>query len=237
VDTQPRALPTAETGAAREAERASDAGPGPLRPAVLDMSGRAGWEWLPGVIARPVLRLILGALGVGLAVLSRVSSTVRAQVTRTVTFEISSADGVRRRWSFDQATRRITSTSQPVGEPDHRLHFRGSAQGVGALTSPRAVDVVVDGLVRHRMQLQGSAFIVIWFYGLTRRLVRIGRTRGPRRPVPHAYVRPDPATDGPEPIVREAPVAELDPTWQSAWEARAHLWIIRGPGGEPMPEP
>lgn len=214
-----------------------DVGRGPLRPERLDMSGRSGWEPLPGLLARPVLRLVLAALGVGLAVLSRVSGTVRAQVTRTLSFEISTADGVRRRWMFDGTTRRITSTSRPVGDADHRLHFRGSAQGVGALTSTRAVDAVVDGLVRHRMQLEGSAFIVIWFYGLTRRIVRIGRTRGPRRPVPHAYLHPDPSRDGPEPIVREPAVSELDPTWQNAWDARATLHMVRGPGGEPMTEP
>jgi hypothetical protein len=201
------------------------------------MSGRSGWERVPGVLARPLLRVILVALGVGLAARSRVDRLVRAQVTRTLSFEISTADGVRRRWMFDGSTRRVTSTGRPVGEPDHRLHFRSSAQGVGALTSTRAVDAVVDGLVRHRIQLEGSAFIVIWFYGLTRRIVRIGRTRGPRRPVPHAYVRPDPSRDGPEPILREAPVSELDPTWQNAWDARATLWMVRGPGGEPMPEP
>jgi hypothetical protein len=201
------------------------------------MSGRSGWERVPGVLARPLLRVILVALGVGLAARSRVDRLVRAQVTRTLSFEISTADGVRRRWMFDGSTRRVTSTGRPVGEPDHRLHFRSSAQGVGALTSTRAVDAVVDGLVRHRIQLEGSAFIVIWFYGLTRRIVRIGRTRGPRRPVPHAYVRPDPSRDGPEPIPREAAVSELDPTWQNAWDARATLWMVRGPGGESMPEP
>lgn len=214
-----------------------DVGRGPLRPGRLDMSGRSGWERVPGVLARPLLRVILVALGVGLAARSRVDRLVRAQVTRTLSFEISTADGVRRRWMFDGSTRRVTSTGRPVGEPDHRLHFRSSAQGVGALTSTRAVDAVVDGLVRHRIQLEGSAFIVIWFYGLTRRIVRIGRTRGPRRPVPQAYVRPDPSRDGPEPIPREAPVSELDPTWQNAWDARATLWMVRGPGGEPMPEP
>ena len=214
-----------------------DVGRGPLRPSRLDMSGRSGWERVPGVLTRPVLRLILAALGLGLAVLSRVSGSVRAQVTRTLSFEISTADGVRRRWMFDRSTRRITSTSRPIGDADHRLHFRSSAQGVGVLTFPRAVDAVVDGLVRHRIQLEGSAFIVIWFYGLTRRIVRIGRTRGPRQPIPHAYVRPDPRLDGPESIVREAPVSGLDPTWQSAWDARATLWMVRGPGGEPMPEP
>jgi hypothetical protein len=201
------------------------------------MSGRSGWERVPGVLARPLLRLMLASLGLGLVVLSRFSASVRAQVTRTLTFEISTADGVRRRWLFDGATRRISTTTRPLGPSDHRLHFRSSAQGIGVLTSTRAVDAAVDGLVRHRIQLDGSAFIVIWFYGLTRKIVKIGRTRGPRRPIPGGYVRPDPGRDGPETILREPAVSELDPTWQSALDARSTLYMVRGPGGEPMPEP
>jgi hypothetical protein len=180
---------------------------------------------------------MLATLGMGLSALSRFSDPVRAQVTRTLSFEISTADGVRRRWLFDGSTRRITSTSRPAGTADHRVHFRSSAQGIGVLASPRAVDAAVDGLVRHRIQLEGSAFIVIWFYGLTRKIVKIGRTRGPRRSIPGGYVRPDPTRDGPEPILREPPVNELDPTWQAALAARATLYMVRGPGGETMPEP
>jgi hypothetical protein len=192
---------------------------------------------LPSALTRPVLRLVLALLGVGLAVLSRVDGAVRAQVSRTLSFEISTADGVRRRWSFDGRTRHVTSTARPVGEPDHRLHFRSSGQAVRVLTSPRTVDALVAGLVRHQIQLQGSAFVALWFYGLTRRIVRIGRTPGPSGPVPGAYLRPDPSRDGPETIIREPAVHQLDPTWQQAWDARATLWMVRGPGGEPMPEP
>lgn len=208
-----------------------------FRPGRLDRSGRSGWEFVPGVVARPILRLILALLGWGLTVMSRFSTAVRSQVTRSLSFEISTADGVRRRWHFDGPTRRITSTSRPEGAADHHLHFRGSAQAVGVLTSTRAVDAVVTGLARHRIQLRGSAFIVLWFYGLTRRNLAIGRTRGPRHRVPGAYLRPDPNRDGPEAIVREPAVDQLDPTWQAAWDARATLWMVRGPGGEPMPEP
>lgn len=103
--------------------------------------------------------------------------------------------------------------------------------------SPRAIDEIVAGLVEHRMQLQGSAFILLWFYGLTRRVVPIGRTRGPRKPIPGAYVRPDPSRDGPEKLVREPAINELDHEWHAAWNARARLWTVRGGGGEPMPEP
>ncbi|WP_028932364.1 hypothetical protein [Pseudonocardia spinosispora] len=208
-----------------------------LRPAELDTSGRRGWEWLPGMLTRPALRLLLAVLGIGLTVLSRIDSSTRSQVTRTLSFDISTADGVHRRWLFDGRTRYISSTTLAEDEPDHRLHFGSSGQALGALTSPRAVDAVVAGLVGHRMQLRGSAFIVIWFYGLTRRIVAIGRTRGPKQQIPGAYLRPDPSRDGPESIIREPAVDQLDPTWSTAWDARTRLWMVRGPGGEPMPEP
>jgi hypothetical protein len=209
----------------------------PLRPSYLDMSGKTGWELIPAVITRPVLTVLLGSLGAGLAVLSRFKWSVRAQVTRTLSLEISTADGVCRRWYFDGRTRRITSTTRPSGEPDHQIHFRSSSQALGALTSRRAIDKMVAGIAQHQMQLRGHAFILVWFYGLTRQLVRIGRTRGPRRPVPGGYVRPDPSRDGPEPIIREPAVEELDPDWQNAWTARARLWTVRAGNREPMPEP
>jgi hypothetical protein len=204
-------------------------------------AGRLGalirWERLPPVITRPALRALLGVLGLGLGLASRVSASVGAQVTRSLSFEIRTEDGVCRRWSFDGPRRRIASTATPTGAPDHRVCFSSSGQALGVLCSPRAVDALVARLIRGEVHLEGSAFIVLWFYGLTRKLVKIGRTRGPRGPVPGAYLRPDPTRDGSETIVREPAVHELDPAWAEAWAARAKLYIVRGPSGEPMPEP
>jgi len=204
----------------------------------MDMSGMAWWERVPTFLTRPVLRVLLFSLSCGLALRSRISWSVRSQVTRTLTFDITTADGVRRRWMFDGQTRRISSTSRPEkDEADHLLHFRSSAQAIRAFMSTRTIDVIVAGVVEHRIQIRGNAFILIWFYGLTRSIVRIGRTRGPKKPIPGAYVRPDPSRDGPEQIVREPAVTELDPEWEAAWLARSRLWTVRGGGGEPMPEP
>jgi len=208
-----------------------------MRPSYMVMTGLPWWERTPKFLTRPVLRLLLLSLSWGLALRSRVSWSVRSQVTRTVTLDITTADGVGRRWLFDGETRRIHSTSQLTRDADHRMHFRTSAQAIRSLTSPRAIDEIVAGLVEHRMQLRGSPFALIWFYGLTRRIVRTAPTRGPRKPIPGGYVRPDPSRDGPERLVREPAVAELDPAWEGAWRARSRLWTVRGGGGEPMPEP
>lgn len=197
----------------------------------------SAWEWLPTPGARALLRLVLGLLGVGMPLASRWDPATRRQITRTLTFDITSDDGVRRRWSFDGTQRRVASTTERQGPPDHALRFRSSGQALATLLSPRTIDRVVAEVVAGRMRIIGSAFVAIWFHGLTRRIVAIGRRRGPRRRPPAAYLRPDPALDGDEVIIREPAVAELDPTWASAWNARASLWVVRGPAGEPMPEP
>jgi hypothetical protein len=48
-----------------------------------------------------LLRLLLFTLGQGLALMSRISPSVRSQITRTLTFEISTDDGVARHWHFN----------------------------------------------------------------------------------------------------------------------------------------
>ena len=39
------------------------------------------------------------------------------------------------------------------------------------------------------------------------------------------------------PLPRDVAVDVLDPGWEAAWRARSTLWMVRGPAGEPMPEP
>lgn len=194
------------------------------------------WGRLPTPVARAVLRAVLGLFGAYVPVAARRVPRVRRQVTRTLTFAVATDDGVHRRWSFDGSRRRATSTSRIGAPPDHGLYFATSAQALATLISTRTVDRVVAGVVHERMRIEGSAFVV-WFHGLTRTLVPIGRQRGPRPAPPGAYLHPDPGLDGPETIVREPAVAELDPGWTAAWHARSTLWMVRGPAGEPMPEP
>ncbi|MCD2194793.1 hypothetical protein LQ327_15585 [Actinomycetospora endophytica] len=195
------------------------------------------WGLLPRSWAASLLRLVLGLFGVVLPPASRWDPVLRRQITRSLVVDITTDDGVARRWSFDGPGRRARSTTVTAGAPDHALRFATSGQALATLLSTRTVDRVVAGVVTQRMRIEGSAFVVIWFHGLTRRIVRIGRRRGPRVRPPGAYLSPDPSLDGDETITREPAVTVLDPTWTDAWRARARLWMPRGGAGEPMPEP
>ena len=85
--------------------------------------------------------------------------------------------------------------------------------------------------------MTGSAYIVLWFWGLTRKFVKIGRERQPRIPIPGAYLEHDPASNGTETILIEPSVLRLDPAWTDAWKARSTLYMVRACTGEPVPEP
>ena len=186
-------------------------------------------------VSARVFAAILWCLGAAMEVASRVLPSLRAQITRPLVFEISSEDGVARRWRFDPQRRRVV-TGPAEGSPDHALRFADSRQALRALLSPAAVDRIVTGYLRGTVRFEGSAVVLIWFFGLTRRLFRIGREPGPRRPLPGAYVRHDPGACGAETIPIEPAAGELDPAWAAAWETRAKLWLLRAATGEPMPE-
>jgi hypothetical protein len=105
------------------------------------------------------------------------------------------------------------------------------------LISPLTVDKIVRGLHDGTVALHGSAFVLLWFHGLTRKFVKLGRPDGPRHRIPDAYIAHDPAACGAETIVVEPAVVRLDPTWTAAWKARSTLSMVRAVTGEPMLEP
>jgi hypothetical protein len=183
------------------------------------------------------LRVLLWVLGHGLVLASRFSASVRSQITRSLTFEISTDDGVARHWIFEAQRRRVSTSAGSTEAPDHAVRFTSSGQALRGLTSPHAVDRIIADLHHGSVRIEGSVLILLWFYGLTRKLVAVGRTSGPRHALPGAYLAHDPASNGVEDITIEPAVQELDPHWTDAWNSRAKLWIVRGATGEPMPEP
>lgn len=189
------------------------------------------------LLADSALRLLLFFLGHGLALGSMFMPSVRSQITRTLVLELAAGDRVARHWVFDATLRRATTYSGPAAAPECRVHFASSWQGCCTLISPRAVDKIVSGILHGGVTLRGSAFVLLWFYGLTRRLVKFGQPSGPRYRIPGAYLAHDPAACGAETIVIEPAVVRLDPAWKAAWRARANLMIIRvctdEYGGEP----
>jgi len=188
-------------------------------------------------LADLALRMLLWFLGHGLALGSRFMPSLRSQITRTLVLELAAGDRVARHWIFDATLRRATTFSGPAAAAECRVHFASSWQGLRSLASPRAVDKIVSGIQQGNVRLQGSAFVLLWFYGLTRKLIKLGRPSGPRYRIPGAYLVHDPAACGAETIVIEPAVVRLDPAWKSAWRARASLMITRACtdeyGGDP----
>lgn len=184
-----------------------------------------------------LLRMLLWFLGQCIVRGSRWMPSLRSQITRTLTFELAAGNHVARHWVFDGPLRRATSYGGPAEEPDCRVHFASSRQALFALSSPRAVDKIVAGLQQGTVELNGSGFVLLWFYGLTRKFVKIGKPDGPRRTVPSAYLAHDPDACGSEKILIEPAVVRLDPAWKGAWRARTALPIIRACTDEYVGEP
>lgn len=195
---------------------------------------------LPTAVRSPAdatLALLLWVLGHAIAVGSRVLPALRAQITKSLVFELSAGDRVSRHWVFDGPRRRATTRSGRAGHVDVALRIDTSTHALRILLSRRTVTRVVTGMHRGTVAVEGSTFVVLWFHGLTRLFVRIGRDSGPRRPPPHPYLAHDPSTTGEETIVVEPAVVRLDPQWTGAWRARSTLWTVRAATDEPMPEP
>ena len=183
---------------------------------------------------RALLRLLLFTLGHGLALASRIIPSVRSQVTRTLTFEISTDDGVARQWHFNGQQRRITTQAGRSLPSTNGLRFPSSASAVRVLLSPRWARLIVDGIQHGTTRIEGALFAMYWFFGLTRKVIAIGRENGPITPMPNPYLHPDPRSNGAEKIIIEPAVERLDPKWTNAWDQRAKLLGVRATTGEPM---
>ncbi|MGH9010219.1 MAG: hypothetical protein ACRDYF_10290, partial [Acidimicrobiia bacterium] len=180
---------------------------------------------------------LLWFLGQCLARGSRFMPSVRSQITRTLTFEMSAGRDVARHWVFNGPLRRVTTSPGRAAAADCSVHFRSTAQALRILVSTKTVQRLVDARLNGTVEMHGSAYLVLWFWGLTRKFVKIGRERQPRQEIPGAYLAHDPAANGTETILIEPAVDGLDPAWKAAWKARSTLWVIRAATAEPMPEP
>ena len=185
---------------------------------------------------RTLLRFLLFTLGHGLALASRILPSVRSQVTRTLTFEISTDDGVTRQWHFNAPQRRITTGAGRPRPSTNALRFPSSGEAVRVLFSPSWARLVVEGIQHGTTRIEGALFAAYWFFGLTRKIIAIGPENGPRGPLPDPYLRHDPRSNGSEQIIIEPAVERLDPKWTNAWEQRAKLLGVRATTGEPMPK-
>jgi hypothetical protein len=192
------------------------------------------WGFDMKLLSTTSLRLLLFTLGHGLALASRIVPSVRSQVTRTLTFEISSDDGVARQWHFNAPQRRITTQAGRSLPSTNGLRFQSSGAAVRVLLSPHRERLVVEGIQRGTIRVEGALFAMYWFFGLTRKVIAIDRENGPTSPMPNPYLRHDPRSNGAEQIIIEPAVERLDPKWTNAWEQRAKLLGVRATTGEPM---
>jgi hypothetical protein len=192
---------------------------------------------MSGLVPVTGLRVLLGGLGYGLVLASRFSASIRSQITRSLTVEISADDGVAQHWDFDRQRRCVYSSAGRADTTDCAVRFASSGQALRDLTSPRAIDRIMGQLGHGAVRLEGDARVLIWFGGLARRLVTAGWAGSSRRVLPGAYLAHDPAANGVEKIEIEPAVRQLDPCWTAAWASRARLWIVRGACGEPLQEP
>lgn len=206
---------------------------------------RGTWERAASIAHRAVgprthrtaLRSLLWALAQALVIAARLRSSVRLQITRSFTFEISTDDGVARQWVFDSHRRRVTTSAGSLNTADHALRFTSSHEALRVLASPDAVGRMADGLYRETARIEGHPLIPVWFLSLMRTFIPIGRATQYHRALPGAYLTHDPALNGNENIIIEPTVSQLDPRWTNAWSARAKLWIIRGANGELLKDP
>lgn len=183
-----------------------------------------------GWMMKSIFRLVLVVLGTGMELACRLSDTFRRQVTRALIVQIGSADGVFHHYVF--APRAVTSRTGATIAPTLNLCFDNARQGVITLASPRAVGRIVHALLERTAEYQGNAVLVLWFYGLTRFVLPIGRTGRLRVAPPDAYVAPNLSSKVAGRIVREPPTTELDPAWTLAHEQRAKMVMTRGSAGE-----
>lgn len=186
-----------------------------------------------GRMVRSIFRLLLATLGTGMELACRLSETFRWQVTRDLTIQLGSADGVVHYYVF--APRTVTSHTGPALAPTLSLCFDNAHQGCVTLLSPYAVGKIVHALLDGTAEYQGNAVVLLWFYGLTRFVLPIGRM-GPLGIVPpDAYLAPSLDSKVAGRILREPPMTELDPTWTLGHQQRGKMAMLRGSAGESVP--
>lgn len=161
----------------------------------------------------PALRVLLWALGHGLILGSWFMPSLRVQITRSFMFEVSAGERVVRQWSFDGQRRTVASWPVRRTRAAHGVRYDTSWQALRRVLSPRAVHGIVDDWQHGRAEVHGNAVVLLWFHGLTRRLAKIGREPGPRRPLPRPYVRHDPSANGGETVLPPGSRAALESTF------------------------
>ena len=176
------------------------------------------------------LRALLAVLGALMAWKSRRSEAFRSQLSRDVTIEISTDDGVARHFVF--RNRRVSSRAGRAAAPDCALRFATARQGFTVLTAKDGPIRLFDGLFDETVRLEGRTALFGWFQGLVGAVVPgAPKLCLPATP-PGAYVKPASSPEVSRFITREPAASELDPAWTEAATAREKLVMSRVAKGE-----
>lgn len=178
-----------------------------------------------------LFRLVLWLIGVLLAVASRASPRLRAQLARDMTFNLASKDGGAR--SFHFRDRRVTSHSGLTPNAECSVSFQSGAQAVRILLASDAVAQIVAGLAAHEIELDGEPTTVLWFYEMV--IAYAPWHKAHFETMPDAYTAPSTSVKVDDRITREPAVAALDPARSDAIKQREKLVIWRVGRGAPVP--
>ena len=180
-----------------------------------------------GKVGRAALQGLLVVVGFLMVQASRRSAWMRNQINKDLVLEVASADGVAHHLEFVRDSRRIVSRRGPAARPDLRVRFDTAAHAFRALVDPHPVGRVMRGMLAERITVDGNTSLLLWFHGLTRIVVPIGRHRPGKAPLPGALLEPDPQSKVFGRVTREPAVEGLDPDWAAAAAARATLVNLR----------
>ena len=185
-----------------------------------------------GWLMKSLFRVLLWVLGTGLQLACRFSNKFRLQLTRELTIQVGSSDGVFHHYSF--APRSVKSRPGQVGSPTLNLVFCNAQLGFATLISPHACGKIVQALLQRRAEYEGDAVLLLWFFALTRFVLPIGKTGPLKVELPHAYIAPSDTIKVAGQTVREPAVNELDPAWRQAHDRRSQMTMLRVAAGEPV---
>lgn len=181
------------------------------------------------------LGTLLSTLGLLMTQASRRSKRFKSQVTGNVVVEITSSDGAAHHYVFTDGRREMESRrGRAPGPADVSVNFESGLLGVACLSRPDAVGQIYQGMLDRKVTIDGNPVLLLWFYGLTRLVLPVGRQKAMRHPLPGALLEPNPSSVVAGRITREPAVASLDTSWAGALERRAQMVMVRACDGEPV---
>ncbi len=168
-----------------------------------------------------VLRFLLWCVGIRLAIANRFSSRLRAQLTRNIILTVNTKEGVSRSYIFRE--RCVYSHVGISPQANCTLTFVSAAQGARIFLASNAIELIVDGLGKKLIELQGDPTGVLWFYEMVFGFLPWRKT--PSYTMPDSYVTPNPNGKVADRITREPVLDELDPSWTGAVRQREKLVV------------